>query len=239
MKTALVMGASGDIGSAIVRKFAHQGYSVVLHYRRNEKKVLKIIEEVQKKYPKQDFFMVCLDMCNEEEIAGFLSHLFQVDVLVFASGCTHYNLLQNVTSDQMNELWQVHLKTPMLLCQKLEDKLAQNGSGRIVFIGSIYGSKGSAMETVYSAMKAGQSGFAKSYAKEIASRNITVNVVAAGAVATKMNEEFTEEEIHELKMEIPKGRLAKAEEIASLVYFLTTDDAEYITGATLDINGGW
>lgn len=239
MKSALIMGASGDIGAALVKKLAQEGWSLYCHYHSNREKVLKIVEDLRNEYPQQDFFMVCLDMLTESRIPRFLDTLFQVDAVVFASGFTYYELLTEVTGAQMDDLWRIHLKTPMLLCQQLQKKLTQSKHGRIVFVGSVYGAMGSSMETIYSAVKGGQTAFAKAYAKEIASLGITVNVVAPGAVATAMNQNWTEAELAELRQSIPLGRLAQAEEVAASVQFLLSDEADYITGATLPVNGGW
>ncbi|MDR0922082.1 MAG: SDR family oxidoreductase [Lactobacillales bacterium] len=239
MKTAVVMGASGGIGEAIVRSLAKEGYSVVCHYHSNQKKVLNLVEELAVTYPQQDFFMVPLDMLAEEEIPNFISQLFQADALVFASGFSYYKLFSEMTSIQMNNLWQIHLKTPMLLCQQLLGKLSKNHQGRIIFIGSVYGQMGSSMEAVYSCVKGGQEAFCKSYAKEIASLGVTVNVVAPGAVNTAMNANWAPNERRELEEEIPVGRLADAEEIASVVKFLVSSLASYVTGTTFAVNGGW
>jgi 3-oxoacyl-[acyl-carrier protein] reductase len=233
------MGASGDIGCAVAYELAKEGYSLYLHFHKNEKKVLNLQKELANNYPKQDFFVVYLDMLNEAEIENFLHQLFHVDCVIFANGFTTYKLLRSMSTDEIEELWKVHLKTPMLLLQKLEDKLAHSGTGRIVFIGSVYGQMGSAMETVYSTMKAGMEGFAKSYSKEVASLGITVNVVAPGAVDTQMNRQFSEEEFDEIISEIPIGRMVSATEVASAVKFLCSEQQSAITGSVIPVNGGW
>ena len=239
MRNALIMGASGDIGTAIAERFAQEGYSLTLHYHKNQEKVLNLLKKLQAKYPKQDFFMVYLDMLNESQFDAFLEQLFSIDIVVFASGFTYYSLVSDLDSLQLEELWQIHLKSPILLCQGLEDKLAMSGHGRILFIGSVYGKTGSAMEAVYSAMKAGQEIFAKSYAKELASRNITVNVLAPGATDTKMNQQFSQEEKENLLDEIPLGRLGNPAEIANAAAFIVDEKSDYMTGATILMDGGW
>ena len=153
MPAALVLGASGDIGEAVCRRLAKEGWSLYCHYHRNEEKVLKFVSELRQSYPHQDFFMVCLDMLDYREIAPFLAGLFQVDGVVFAAGFTKYGLLAEHSQQDMSALWQVHVETPMLLLQALEGKLRQSGRGRVVFIGSVYGLAGSSMETVYSVSK--------------------------------------------------------------------------------------
>lgn len=239
MPYALVMGASGDIGQAICEKLAQKGWSIYCHYNQQKEKVLNFVSDLQKRYPQQDFFMVSLDMLKEAEVPHFLTQLFQVDGIVFASGFTFYELLPETKADQMEALWQVHLKTPLLLLQGLQNKLANSKNGRVVFIGSVYGHRGSSMETVYSAVKGAQEAFAKAYAKEVATLGITVNVVAPGAVQTKMNDNWNPQEIAELKAEIPLGRLADPKEIASACDYLFSKEAGYTTGIVLPVAGGW
>ena len=216
MPTALVMGASGDIGEAICRQLAQEGWSLYCHYHRNEKKVLNFVLDLQKCYPLQDFFMVSLDMLSMEEIPKFTQGLFQVDSVIFASGFTKYALFKEYTELDMDQLWQIHVKSPLLLLQRL-----------------------SSMETVYSAVKGAQQAFVKAYAKEVATLGITANVIAPGAVATAMNQDWSKTELTELKEAIPLGRLAQPKEIAAAVTFLLQKEAAYVTGITLPVTGGW
>lgn len=239
MKAALVMGASGDIGEAICRRLAREGWSLYCHYHTNHEKVLKIVSELTESYPHQDFFMVSLDMLDPSDIQEFLKSLFKVDCIIFASGFTKYGLLSEYTHEDITGLWRVHMETPILLLQHLENKLRQSDQPRVVFIGSVYGIAGSSMETVYSAVKGAQQSFVKAYAQEVASLGITVNCIAPGAVATKMNATWTETELNELTNQIPLGRLANTTEIAAAVAYLCSKDAQYTTGAILPITGGW
>ena len=239
MKSALVMGASGDIGEAICRALAQDGWSLYCHYYRNEEKVLKFVSDLKETYPQQDFFMVCLDMLETPDIPSFLADLFQVDGIVFAAGFTKYGLLCEHTQQDMRQLWQIHLETPLLILQGLEEKLRRSSRPRIVFVGSVYGLSGSSLETVYSAVKGAQQSFVNAYAKEVAANGCTVNCIAPGAVATKMNESWSPAELKQLTDEIPLGRLAYAKEIAAAVAFLFQPDAQYITGATIPVTGGW
>ncbi|WP_159721506.1 elongation factor P 5-aminopentanone reductase [Enterococcus sp. CSURQ0835] len=239
MPCALVMGASGDIGEAICYELAEAGWSLYCHYHRQQEKVLSLVSDLQKRYPQQDFFMVSLNMLDESAIPHFLTQLFQVDGVVFASGFTFYELLPETTADQMDALWQVHVKTPLILLQALQEKLAQSTQGRVVFIGSVYGHRGSSMETVYSAVKGAQEAFVKAYAKEIATLGVTCNVVAPGAVKTKMNEDWSPAELAELTAAIPVGRLAEPQEVAAACNYLFSQAASYTTGIVLPVSGGW
>ena len=239
MKTALVMGASGDIGEAVCRRLAADGWSLYCHYHQHEEKVLNFVSDLQNGYPQQDFFMLSLDMLDHRKIPPFLQQLFQVDGIVFASGYTKYGLLTEHSLEDISGLWKVHMETPLLLIKALQDKLQRSEHSRIVFVGSVYGIAGSSMETVYSAVKGAQQSFVKAYAKEVATLGITVNCIAPGAVATQMNRSWTEAELTGLKEDIPLGRLAMTKEIAAAVSYLFSEDAQYTTGITLPITGGW
>lgn len=238
MKFALILGASGDIGLACARLLASNGWSLYCHYHQNETRVIKLIENLEKKYPQQEFFSLQLDMTDEKNIESFTDQLFEVDAVIVASGQTIYKLLTDTTSWEMDQLWQMMVKTPMLICQKVQKKLARK-KGSIVFIGSVYGISGSAMEVLYSTLKGAQHAFVKAYAQESASMGITVNAIAPGAVRTHMNYHWTEEETRQLLSEIPANRMAEADEIAAVVHFLLGEHARYITGTIIPVTGGW
>ncbi|MBL1226847.1 elongation factor P 5-aminopentanone reductase [Enterococcus sp. BWR-S5] len=239
MKNALIMGASGGIGAAIAEELAAQGWSLYCHYHKNKEKVENLVRNFQNCYPQQDFFMVSLDMLDEAVLPTFFKQLFQVDAVVFASGFTRYGLLTDQTESDIDSLLTIHLKTPLLICQELQKKLSRSGHGRIVFIGSVYGQYGSSMEAVYSGVKGGQEAFVRAYSKEVASLGITVNTVAPGAVATAMNQQWTETEKRQIEERAAIGRMAHPAEVAGAAAFLLSDQAAYITGATIPINGGW
>ncbi|MGM0214142.1 elongation factor P 5-aminopentanone reductase [Enterococcus sp. AZ109] len=239
MPYGLVMGASGDIGQAICYALAADGWSLYCHYHHHQEKVLNLVSDLQQRYPQQDFFVVSLNMLEESAISGFLNQLFPVDGIIFASGFTAYSLLPETTSQQMDDLWRIHLKAPLLLLQQLQAKLAKSGRGRVVFISSIYAQQGSSMETVYSAVKGGQEAFVRAYAKEVATLGITVNAVAPGAVNTQMNQNWSTSEKESLSADIPLGRMAEPHEVAAACNYLCSMEAGYTTGTTLVVAGGW
>ncbi|WP_125981059.1 elongation factor P 5-aminopentanone reductase [Loigolactobacillus iwatensis] len=238
-QSALIIGASGDIGTVVARRLAKAGWSLYLHYFHSEQRVLQLQVELQQTYPKQDFFVLQYDLTEETHLDELTERLFQVDALIFAAGITTYGLFSETTSQQIEQLWEMHIKLPMLLCQRLAPKLAKNQCGRIIFVGSVYGGSGSAMEVGYSTVKGAQSAFANAYAKEVASLGITVNVVAPGAVDTQMNKQFSTAAKENLKMEIPASRLAQPDEIAYWVAALLDPAAGYLTGQTIYVSGGW
>lgn len=239
MKAALIMGASGDIGSAVSRLLAEEGWSLYLHAHSRLDAVEEMREEFQTRYPRQDFFSLQMDMNDETQVVPFVKQLFSLDAVVFASGYTHYGLLEEIASEDMDRLWQIHVKTPVLLLQQLQSKLAQSQSGRVVFISSVYGETGSPLEVMYSTVKGAQLAFVKSYSKEVASMGITVNAVSPGAIDTKMNRFLSAEERNALTSAIPIGRMGTVEEAGIWVKHLVSKDSGYVTGQSIIVSGGW
>lgn len=238
-RNALIMGASGDIGSACAYELAAAGFSLYLHYFKNQERISQLQRDLTERYPNQDFFMVSLDMKNPDAVPQFCQQLFALDTIVFAQGGSWYGLVSQMPQASMAELWQVHLETPVLLLQHLEKKLARASLGRVIFIGSLYGEVGSGLEAYYAAVKSAQVGFVKSYAQEVATLGITANVVAPGAVQTHLLNQFSSEELGALQKELPLLRLARPEEIAYFVGVCAAEKASYLTGSVLNVNGGW
>lgn len=239
MKSALIMGASGDIGAGIAQELAESGWSLYLHYHTDDKSIERQLQIYRLSFPKQDFFGIKLDMTDELGIEAFVGNIFQLDAVIFSSGFTTFQLLTDVTSKTMDDMWAVHVKTPLLLLQKLQTKLAYSGSGRVVFISSIYGESGSSMEVIYSTTKGAQLAFVKAYSKEVASQGITVNAISPGAIETKMNADFSVTELAELREEIPVGRMGRISEISFWVHQLLNPRSAYLTGQSIVISGGW
>lgn len=239
MKSALIMGASGDIGRGIALELAESGWSLYLHYHKDFKSVETQLQDYRTKFPKQDFFGIHLDMTDESGIEEFVKNIFQLDAIIFSSGFTTFQLLTEVTSKTIDDMWAVHVKTPLLLLQTLQTKLAHSSSGRVVFISSIYGESGSSMEVIYSTTKGAQLAFVKAYSKEVASLGITVNAILPGAIETKMNSDFSELEISGLKEDIPVGRMGSISEISFWVHQLLETRSAYLTGQSIVVSGGW
>jgi 3-oxoacyl-[acyl-carrier protein] reductase len=235
---ALIMGSSGDIGASTAKNLASKGWSLYLHYNKNRERIEKLLSQLQQDYPHQDFIPVQYDM-ESDKVDKLTSQIFGLDAIIFAQGNTYYKLLVDMDEQEMDSLWNIHIKQPILILKELQDKLAAKHHGRIIFIGSIYGKIGSAMEVVYSTVKGAMSSFADAYAKEVASLGISVNVVAPGAVDTKMNNEFSSEDLAAVRDEIPANRLANSDEIADLVSYLVEIKSNYLTGQTIYFAGGW
>ncbi|KRM87756.1 elongation factor P 5-aminopentanone reductase [Lacticaseibacillus thailandensis] len=239
MNTALILGASGDIGTATARTLAAQGWSLYLHFHHNQAQIDALVRELVTAYPRQDFFTLQADLTDVQAADQIVQQLFAVDAVVVAAGMTYYELFADTTVAHLTNLLRVHLLTPMALIRQLQDKLARSGHGRIVFIGSVYGEAGSPMEVGYSTVKGAQSAFAHAYAQEVASLGITVNVVAPGAVDTKMNAGFGQSALAAVTADIPAQRLAQPADIAYFVATLLSEKAGYLTGQTLNVTGGW
>ena len=239
MKWALILGSSGDIGRQIARDLAQQGWSLYLHYAHQQERIEKLIGKFQSKFPRQDFIPIQSDFMADDCVDRIANSIFGVDTVIFAQGTTHFKFLHDFTESELDEILRMQLKVPMVILQRLEDKLARSQAGRVVFISSVYGKSGSAMETPYSAVKGAINTFVKAYSKEVASMGITVNAVAPGAVNTQMNQMFDAETLATVRDEIPVGHLADPAEISYWVRVLLAPEAGYMTGQTLYVTGGW
>lgn len=239
MKAALVTGASGDIGTSIARDLAGSGWSLYLHYHSNQEKIKLLLAELQAAYPEQEFYPICLDLTDEAGVSALADHIFSLQAIVFAHGKTEYGLLQDMTSLQMDVLWEMHVKMPILIIQALQGKIARSGNGRIVFISSVYGEAGSGLEVLYSTVKGAQIAFVKAYSKEVATLGVTVNAICPGAIDTQMNAHLENDEKEALLEEIPLGRMGKPDEISFWVSQLLKEDSRYMTGQAIYVSGGW
>lgn len=240
MKWALIFGASGDIGSKVAEDLADAGWSLYLHYYQNREKIDEISQKLFKKHPKQDFITLQYDMTDADNISKICDSIFgKLNAVVFSEGTTYYGLFSELSPDNLDMMITMQLRTPLRIVQSLQDKLAESEFGRIVFVGSVYGGAGSAMEVGYSTVKGALSAFSRAYAKEVASLGITVNVIAPGAVDTQMNKIFSESEKADIDAEIPIGRFASPSEISYWVLALLSEKAGYLTGQTLYATGGW
>lgn len=161
-----------------------------------------------------------------------------IDILVNNAGITRDNLLMRMKDEEWFDILQTNLTSVYYLAKVVLRSMMKKRFGRIINIGSVVGSMGNPGQSNYCAAKAGVIGFSKGLAKEVASRGITVNVVAPGFIATDMTEVLSEEQKSAILANVPAGRLGEASEIAKAVAFLASDDAAYITGSTLHVNGG-
>lgn len=235
-KTALVTGASGGIGEAVARALHAQGATVVLHGTRAEK-----LEALQKDLGARAFALA-VNLSDRDAVAGLADAASAlagpISILVNNAGITRDGLLMRMKDDDWDSVLEVNMTASMSLCRAAMRGMMKARTGRIISISSVVGVTGNAGQTNYAASKAGMIGFSKSLAAEVASRGLTVNVVAPGFIETPMTDVLDESQKSALLTRVPAGRLGHADEIAATVAFLASDEAAYITGATLHVNGG-
>ncbi len=236
-KTALVTGASGGIGKAIATRLHQQGAYVVLHGTREEK-LINLANQLG-----SNSSCITADLSDLEavsslvESASKLSHS-PIDILINNAGFAIDGLLLRMKVEEWQRVLDVNLTANMILCRTAIRSMIKQKWGRIISISSIVGVTGNSGQTNYSASKAGMIGFCKSLAQEVASRGITVNVVAPGFIETPMTEMLDEKQREKLLGQVPVGRLGTPDEVASAVIYLATSEASYLTGSTLHVNGG-
>lgn len=236
-KFALITGASGGIGQAISLKLAEEGYSLYLHYNKNQQAINLLLDRLQ---PYGGEYMpIQADLSTKAGYKKVVQNIFSIDAIVHNSGSAQYGLLTELTEAETDKLMNLHVTSPLLLTKELLPKLLAKNSGNIVVVSSIWGQTGAACEVAYSTAKGAQIAFVKALSKEVALNGVRVNAVAPGAVQTAMLNDFTEEELEAVKSEIPMGRLALPEDVANSISFLLTEKASYITGQVLAVNGGW
>lgn len=239
MKWALILGASGGIGQQISADLAKKGWSLYLQGNQHLERLKQKVKIWQQKYPQQDFLIISADFRQENSVDKVVESIFSLDALIAAQGATTYGLFSQLPSEKLTQLLNINVRIPLLIIQCLQAKLAHATAGRIILIGSVYGKHGSAMEVAYSMTKGALSAFAKAYAQEIASLGITINVLAPGAVATAMLDQFSPANLEDLRTQIPTGRLAQGQDISYWVQILLNKKSQYLTGQTLYITGGW
>lgn len=230
-KTAIIIGASSDIGKAIAKKFASNGYSLALTYNKTDLEF------------DFDFKKYKLDVTNSAEISSVFSQISNdfkyIDTLVVCSGIAQKRaLIFDTTDEEIDNLIDTNLNG-VIKCVKNFVKIVSNRNpANIVLLGSFVEKNGCSCESVYSACKGGLSTFARSLSSELGNLDIRINVVAPGFIDTKMNNNLSEDEKTEIANMTPLKRLGTAVDIANAVSFLSSDDASFITGQTLFIDGG-
>ncbi|MBB2162007.1 3-oxoacyl-[acyl-carrier-protein] reductase [Gluconacetobacter sacchari] len=239
-KTALVTGASGGIGAAIARTLHAQGARVVLSGTR-EAVLAAVAADIA---PDGARVHVCPADLSDPKAADALVAAAEVaagaplDILVNNAGLTRDGLAIRMKDEDWNRVLEVDLAAPFRLCRAVLKGMLRRRAGRIVSIASIVGVTGNAGQANYAAAKAGMIGMTKSLAQEVGSRGVTVNVVAPGFIQTAMTDVLPEAQREKLLAGIPLGRMGKPEDIAASVAYLASDEAGWITGATLNVNGG-
>lgn len=236
-KVALVTGASGGIGAAIARALYGQGARVVLSGTRTEQ-----LEKLAAELGERAFMAPC-DLAIASEVDGLIADAEgagggPIDILVNNAGITRDNLFLRMKDDEWDQVIAVNLTAPFRLTRAALRPMLRKRWGRIINITSVVGATGNPGQANYAAAKAGLMGLTKSLAGEVAARNITVNCIAPGFISTAMTHALTEEQKSAILPRIPAGRIGEAQEVASAVVYLASNEAGYITGVTLHVNGG-
>jgi len=239
-RVAIVTGGGRGIGRALAVRLANEGANVAITYRSNEAAAEEAAEEVRAAGAQCEIFQG--DVATPEDVAalfeGVGEALGRVEILVNNAGLTRDNLMMRMKESEFDEVLRTNLKGTYLCTRAALRPMIRARWGRIVNISSVVGLVGNVGQANYAASKAGIIGFTKSVAREVAQRGITANVVAPGYVETELTQSLTDDIKDQIKSQVPAGRFAEAEEVAGVVAFLVGEDAGYVTGQTLAVDGG-
>jgi len=239
-KIALVTGASRGIGRAIALRLAEAGATVVVNYAGNVKAAQEVESMIVDAGGKA--MLIQADIANTEAVEDMVKNISKeygkIDILVNNAGITRDSLLMRMKENDWDAVINTNLKGIYNSTKAVTRIMMKQRSGRIVNMASVVGLTGNAGQANYAAAKAGVIGFSKSMAKELASRGITVNIVAPGFIETDMTAVLPDQVKEELVSRIPLAKLGNANNVASAVMFLVSDEASYITGQTLNVDGG-
>ena len=240
-KTVIITGASKGIGAATAILFARKGYNVVLGYNQS----LQSVKLLSSSLTGQGFSVlpIKVDVSNKLEteylISETVSKFGSVDILVNNAGISVSGAINDLDIHDSDKIFDVNLKGVYNCCKAVADQMVKQKSGKIINISSMWGQVGASCEVAYSAAKAGVIGLTKALAKELAPSGISVNAIAPGLIDTSMNSNLTVKDIDDFVKNVPLGRIGTPDDVAAAVMFLATDDADYITGQILGVNGGY
>lgn len=239
-KSALVTGASRGIGRSIAIQLAEEGYKVAVNYAGNKEKADAVVEEIKAKGV--EAFAIQANVANGDEVKAMIKEVViqfgSVDVLVNNAGITRDNLLMRMKEQEWDDVIDTNLKGVFNCIQKVTPQMLRQKSGSIINLSSVVGAVGNPGQANYVATKAGVIGLTKSAARELASRNITVNAVAPGFIVSDMTDALSEELKAQMLEQIPLAKFGEDSDIANTVAFLASEKAKYITGQTIHVNGG-
>ena len=238
-KIIIVTGASRGIGKEIAKQLSKKGNTVIANYNKSEKQAQELKEELEKENIKIDIFKADVSKRNEaQELVEYTIKKYgKIDVLINNAGISQIKEFTQITDEDWNTMINTNLNSVFYMTQEVCKNMIQNKNGCIINISSIWGVVGASCEVHYSVSKAGIDAMTKSLAKEMGPSNIRINSIAPGIINTEMNKNLSEEEINNIKEEIPLEKIGKAQDIEKCVEWLIED--EYTTGQVISINGGW
>lgn len=240
-KVVLITGASRGIGAEMAKRFAEQGYSVVIDYNESEDKAMEVLNEITSNGGSA--IAVKADMRVESEVETLYNTAIKtfghIDVLINNAAVALGKLLIDTSIEEFDNLFSTNIRGNFLITKLVIPHFLSQGGGKIINISSVWGQTGGALETVYSSTKGAIISFTKALAKEYALSNITVNTIAPGVIDTDMIRIYSDEEIDMLRQMIPVEKIAHPVEVANMALFLASDKANYITGQVLGVNGGF
>ena len=240
-RTAIVTGGMGGLGESISIKLADAGYKVVVTYSPSNTKYRSWLEEMKSKG--HAFAAYPVDVVNYDDCAAKVAQMQreagQIDILVNNAGITRDMTFKKMTKTDWDAVMRTNLDSCFNMTKQVMDGMVERGWGRVINVSSVNGQKGAFGQTNYSAAKAGIHGFTKALALEVARKNVTVNTISPGYIGTQMVTAIPKEILDsKILPQIPTGRLGKPEEIAGLIIYLCSEEAAFVTGANISINGG-
>lgn len=239
-KIALVTGAARGIGKEIALTLAANGATVIVNYNGSKERAEAVVSEIKANGKEAEAIQcnVADFEASENMVKDVLAKYNKVDILVNNAGITKDNLIMRMTEADYDAVLDTNLKGAFNMIRHLSRSFLKQRSGKIINISSVSGVMGNAGQSNYAASKAGLIGLTKSVARELASRNVCVNAVAPGFIATEMTEVLSEDYMNKMKEMIPLGKLGSTKDIANMVLFLAGNQSDYITGQVMHVDGG-
>ncbi|MBQ9920544.1 MAG: SDR family oxidoreductase [Clostridia bacterium] len=238
MKLVLITGASRGIGAETARVFAQNGYMVAANYKKSHSEAAIL------KSSFSNIETFCADVSRSDDVDkmfdGIKKHFGKFpDILINNAGISHSGLLNDDTEEIYNNIFDVNMKSVFLCSKKASESMIREKKGKIINIASVWGQTGASCEVLYSASKAAVIGFTKAFAKEVGPSGITVNCISPGVIKTDMLSCYSDDVLSQLADETPVSRLGTPRDIANTALFLASENADFITGQTIGVNGGF